>query len=246
MTSGRRIVTASGAILSGSAHADDLIEQGGEALFEPSFWEARSQAARASAGRGAAWFVGSGSHHWVLRHYRRGGLLAPLLDDRYAWLGEDAVRAFAEFRLLARLAGHGLPVPTPIAARYRRSALCYRCDLLTQRIEAAQPLSARLAAGPLEEGGWREIGSAIARLHVAGADHADLNAHNVLIDGRGAVSVIDFDRGRLRAPGAWRARNLARLQRSLVKISRVLPEDRFSGAAWRCLLDGYAAATQGA
>ena len=34
-----------------------------------------------------------------------------------------------------------------------------------------------------------------------------------------AVSVIDFDRGRLRAPGAWTAGNLARLQRSLTKIA---------------------------
>ena len=45
---------------------------------------------------------------------------------------------------------------------------------------------------------WRAIGAAIARLHRGGVDHADLNAHNILLDGRGAVSVIDFDRGRVR------------------------------------------------
>ena len=38
-----------------------------------------------------------------------------------------------------------------------------------------------------------------------------------------AVSVIDFDRGRLRAPGVWTTRNLARLQRSLTKIAAGLP-----------------------
>jgi 3-deoxy-D-manno-octulosonic acid kinase len=55
------------------------------------------------------------------------------------------------------------------------------------------------------------------------------------------VSVIDFDRGRLRSPGAWTTQNLTRLHRSLVKISRPLPADRFSAAAWQCLLAGYAA-----
>ena len=41
-----------------------------------------------------------------------------------------------------------------------------------------------------------------------GVDHADLNAHNILLDGRGAVSVIDFDRGRVRERGAWTVQKL--------------------------------------
>jgi len=57
-------------------------------------------------------------------------------------------------------------------------------------------------------------------LHAAGADHADLNAHNILLDGDGVVSVIDFDRGRLRNGGSWMRRNLARLQRCLLYTSR--------------------------
>jgi 3-deoxy-D-manno-octulosonic acid kinase len=90
---------------------------------------------------------------------------------------------------------------------------------------------------------WREVGAAVARLHAAGADHADLNAHNILVGIDGVVSVIDFDRGMLRTPGgksgAWAARNLSRLHRSLVKVSRDLPPDRFSAAAWDRLLAGY-------
>ena len=73
----------------------------------------------------------------------------------------------------------------------------------------------------------------------AGVDHADLNAHNILLDSRGVVSVIDFDRGRVRERGAWTVHNLRRLHRSLAKISRQLPPDRFSGEAWECLLAGY-------
>ena len=89
---------------------------------------------------------------------------------------------------------------------------------------------------------WRAVGAAVARLHHAGVDHADLNGHNVLLDADGAVSVIDFDRGRLRAPGIWVTRNLARLRRSLAKISRGLPPGRYSGQEWEWFMVGYGTA----
>ena len=108
------------------------------------------------------------------------------------------------------------------------------------RIPDARPLSAVLAVAPLQEGTWRDVGAAVAQLHAAGADHADLNAHNILLDGGGAVSLIDFDRGRLRTPGGWTSGNLSRLRRSLVKVARELPPGRFSAAAWDWLLAGYA------
>jgi 3-deoxy-D-manno-octulosonic acid kinase len=199
----------------------------------------------ASRGRGSAWFLDSGAHRWVLRHYRRGGLIAALLHDRYLWLGESRVRAFAEFELLEGLRALALAVPRPVAARYERRGLTYTCDLIMERIDAA-PLSLRLGEQSLAEEIWRRIGATIARLHRARVDHADLNAHNILIDAQGAVSVIDFDRGRLRAPGraARRAarRNLARLHRSLVKVARELPPDRFTPGTWSWLLAGYARA----
>ena len=89
----------------------------------------------------------------MLRHYRRGGFIARLSRDRYVWTGEARVRAFAEWRLLELLTERGLPVPKPIAARYQRSGLLYRCDLITQRIADAQPLSAALAVGALARSG---------------------------------------------------------------------------------------------
>ncbi len=150
------------------------------------------------------------------------------------------MRAFAEWRLLARLHAGGLPVPQPIAARYRRAGILYRCDLIMRRIAGAEPLSAILAGAALEAGIWGAIGGVIARLHAAGVDHADLNAHNILLDGRGSVSLIDFDRGKLRPPGAWKARNLQRLHRSLRKISAELPEGRFTTTTWNWLVAGYA------
>jgi len=233
---GVRIVTADGAMLVDPERFGDL----GRSAFEPDFWAARGELEAARRGRGAAWFIGPGRHPYVLRLGRRGGLIARFSKDRYLWHGEDGVRAFREFRLLSTLAARGLPVPRPLAAQYARSVLSYRCALISERIADAEPLSAVLQRERLHDATWRGVGAAVARLHAAGADHADLNAHNILLDGRGAVSVIDFDRGVLRAPGAWAARNVARLHRSLLKISRGLPAQRFTPADWNHLLVGYA------
>src|SRR6185312_24099 len=58
----------------------------------------------------------------------------------------------------------------------------------------------------------------VGRFHRAGIWHADLNAHNVLVSPAG-LHLIDFDRGRQRAPAAgWRLANLRRLRRSLLKL----------------------------
>ncbi|HWJ34028.1 MAG TPA: 3-deoxy-D-manno-octulosonic acid kinase [Steroidobacteraceae bacterium] len=243
---GQRIATAGGAMLADPNSLGNLsgVATPGvtlEDLFDPIFWAARGQLVDVTGGRGAAWFIAD-SERWALRHYRRGGFVARLLKDRYAWAGEKRVRAFAEWRLLEELARRGLPVPKPIAARYERTGFLYRCDLITERIPNARPLSAVLSLAPLQESTWRDVGAAVARLHAAGVDHADLNAHNILLDGGGAVSVIDFDRGRLRTPGAWAAGNLSRLRRSLIKISRDFPAGRFSAAVWEWLLAGYASA----
>jgi 3-deoxy-D-manno-octulosonic acid kinase len=243
---GRRIATATGAMLADPLILGNLPQDGAESLFDPQFWRSRGQLQEARGGRGSAWFIASGERQWVLRHFRRGGFIARWSRDAYVWMGEDEVRAFAEWRLLDILTQRGLPVPKPVAARYQRTGLRYRCDLITQRITDAEPLSAALAQGAIPQPLWRAIGATIARLHCAGVDHADLNAHNILLGVKGAVlgaedavSVIDFDRGRLRAQGAWSARNLRRLRRSLAKISPALPPGRFSDETWAWLTAGY-------
>ena len=236
---GRRIATATGAMLSDPACLGNLPQDGAESLFDAEFWRLRGELIDVTRGRGSAWFVASGVRQWALRHYRRGGFIARFSQDRYVWAGEDRVRAFAEWRLLELLSRRGLPVPKPVAARYQRSGLLYRCDLITQRIVGARPLSETLKDGAISESTWHAVGAAVAELHRAGVDHADLNAHNVLLDTRGVVSVIDFDRGRLRAPGAWALRNLRRLRRSLGKVSRGLPADRYSPQIWEWVLAGY-------
>ncbi|MFI4890814.1 MAG: 3-deoxy-D-manno-octulosonic acid kinase [Steroidobacterales bacterium] len=223
-----------------AARSMALFDEHGEALFTPEYWQARGALTPAARGRGSAWFIASGSFDWVLRHYRRGGWLATQVSlDRYLWSGEARVRALVEWRLLDELLKRGLPVPEPIGARYLRCWTTYRCDLITRRIPDAAPLSDLLAADRLGAALWRSLGATIARFHAAGVDHADLNAHNILMAPAGAFSIIDFDRGRLRPPGPWRAGNLGRLQRSLLKVSRTLPAGRFVPADWDELLAGY-------
>src|SRR5688572_14490411 len=155
-------------------------------------------------GRGAVWFVRGEFGSGVLRHYRRGGLIARINGDRYLWQDEEATRGFREFRLLATLLARGLPVPAPLVAGYRRYGLYYRADLLTALIPQAQTLAQRLKHGWPDLATWRQIGATLASFHAAGAYHADLNAHNVMLDDAGGVWLIDFDRGELRAPvWAW-------------------------------------------
>ncbi len=210
--------------------------------FVPERWRERGALRTQAGGRGGVQLIATPAGECVLRHYRRGGMVAALMGDRYLWRGADATRCFAEFRLLAEIARLGLPGPVPVAARYRRSGLFYRADLITRRIADAQTLAECLAAGQLDAELAREVGALVARFHRAGIWHADLNAHNVLVTAA-ALHLIDFDRGRLRAPAeGWRLANLERLHRSLLKLGAAAQgEAAFRTVVWTPLLDAYEA-----
>lgn len=183
--------------------------------FDPRAWREAATPV-GEGGRGAAWFVEAPFGAAVLRHYLRGGLAARISRDRYLWQGADSTRSFAELRVTRQLFDAGLPVPRPLAALYRREGAFYRAAIVLQRLADVRPFA---ALAHTDEAPWRETGRLIARFHLAGLDHADLNAHNILFDGSGKGWLIDFDRGRLRKPSrAWREANLARLQRSLQKL----------------------------
>jgi hypothetical protein len=148
----------------------------------------------------------------------------PLLVAR-----EEATRPFRELRMTAALHAAGLPVPAPVAARYVRAGLPSVPDFLHRAHCGVRTLSAALAEWPAAV--WTTVGQCVRRLHAAGAWHADLNAHNILValppadaaaGSAPLVHVIDWDRGQLHAqPLAARAArgNLLRLQRSLQKLA---------------------------
>ncbi|WP_086065895.1 3-deoxy-D-manno-octulosonic acid kinase [Bordetella genomosp. 8] len=191
------------------------IAQPGPELFDPGHYGEHASTVQAG-GRQAAWFVDGGFGHGVLRHYRRGGMVARLSRQRYVWLGEARTRCFMEFQLLESLASQGLPVPAPLAAGYWRvGRLGYEAAILVARLPDVRPLAALL-----DQPVWDVAADAIARMHQAGVWHADLNAYNILVDARGKAWIIDFDRGR--QGGVTRAgqrRNIERLRRSLEKVA---------------------------
>lgn len=208
-------------------------------LFSRSFWRDADALREVAGGRGSVCFLRTEHGPWVLRHYRRGGLIAHISADRYLWLGAARTRSFAEWRLLARLRELGLPVPTPIAAGYVRSGPTYRADLITEELAGARTLADAMS-GALSADVWRGVGRTIAAFHAHGVHHADLNAHNILLSGTldaPDVHLIDFDRGRIRARGVWERQVVERLHRSLDKISRQR-NVAFGMEQWGWLLEG--------
>ena len=202
-------------------------------------WLDRQRARPVAAGRGGNWFIDADDGAWVLRHYRRGGFVARLVADRYLWTGYARSRSLREFRLLTELRAAALPVPRPLAARVVRRGLVYRADLITEVLPGTVTLAARLALHAIDPAELGAVGRCVRAMHDMGVWHADLNAHNILLDDSGRVFLIDFDRARRRAGGHWKAGNLARLRRSLDKLAG--PGQGFDPARWQTLLDGYRA-----
>ncbi len=187
--------------------------------FDPASSELAAQPVQ-SGGRGSAWFVRGPFGDGVLRHYRRGGAMARLSQDRYLWGGEARVRSVAELRLLEALQARGLPVPAPIAAAWWRDGATYRAAIVIARIPDTRTMASELSSGVDNESGWRDAGAMIARFHDAGLEHGDLNAHNILFDAIGRSWLIDFDKSHLRAKLDRRRAeaNLSRLERSIRKV----------------------------
>jgi len=239
MTDEQFIATAGGGILYDASR----LSKPDEEMFSRSHWASLGAIEEIAGGRssiavlnaGAAGADAAGSR-WVLRHYRRGGLVAQLSQDSYLWTGAARTRSFAEWRLLAELRRRGLPVPAPIAARYVRGLVTYRADLITELLPNTRTLADAITGCDLPEAGWRAVGKTIAAFHREGVHHADLNANNILLaESSPAVFVLDFDRGRIEARGAWEQAVLARLRRSLEKITSQRADVRFGERQWHWL-----------
>lgn len=175
---------------------------------------------------------------WVVRRYRRGGLAAPLLGERYVRLGPPRPERELTASALAR--ARGIRTPAVVAgATYRgggASGLLYRAELVTELVPGAASLAAALFgpdafAPPDRVRALAQAGRLVRDLAEAGLAHADLNAGNVLVGGAGEDAwVVDLDRCRVLAParepgsvrdtGARAATMLRRLERSLAKLGR--------------------------
>ncbi|HUQ53374.1 MAG TPA: 3-deoxy-D-manno-octulosonic acid kinase [Gammaproteobacteria bacterium] len=206
--------------------------------FDPAEWRRAGAVAIETSGRGEVLIVAHGPETWVLRHYRRGGLVARLIDDHYVWFGAESTRAFREWRLLRKLRAAGLPVPNPVAARIYRTGVIYTADIITTYLPATHKLSWYIEQGGAPADCWQRIGAMIRAVHDHGVDHPDLTAHNVLLDETGKTFLVDFDNAQLKPPGDWQRLGLERFNRSLRKVALETGTD-FDAAAWREIEAGY-------
>jgi 3-deoxy-D-manno-octulosonic acid kinase len=177
----------------------------------------------AGEGRAATGLVAlpAGGASAVVRRLQHGGVLGPLLRDRYL----SATRSRRELVITERLRAAGAPVPEPVFALALRRGRFWTHALATVYEEGAVDALQFLASAPDEARVLRAsaaIGAAVRRFHDAGGRHPDLHVKNLLLRetraGAEAI-VIDLDRaGAGSAPGvAARARELGRLWRSLRK-----------------------------
>ena len=133
-----------------------------------------------SSGRGKAWFVRGERFPMVLRRYRRGGMMARLLGDRFLGVFPESSRAFLEYALLERMISLGLPVPMPVAAIAEKKGLFIRCSMLEERIEDSRSVAEIIAERALSAEETDAIGMTIRRFMDAGVYHSDLNIRNIL------------------------------------------------------------------
>jgi len=176
-------------------------------------------AERLGTGRGAAYRVHiAGAPPAVVRIGRRGGAVGRLVRETYLGVRPRPWRELA-VSLAARR--NGAPVPEVLAVRVD-GWMAYRSAIVTAEIpDARTAIEALRGAEPdARVRIARAAGVAVARLHDAGVQHADLNLTNILV-GAGGGTIVDLDRARV-VPGSLgggaRRRNLARLCRSAKKL----------------------------
>ena len=193
-----------------------------------------------SAGRQPVYRFAANDHHFVLRHYYRGGIPAHFTKDRFLFRGWYATRAYKELNILLAMTKIGLPVPFPVAARVKAGRFGYVADIIMHELPNAQPIAGILTERELSPAEWGEIGKTIRRFHRLGFQHVDLNANNILLDANSQVHLVDFDRCKRRSYAqGWAMAGIARLRRSLQKLQKKNEEFHFRQEDFKLMLKAY-------
>lgn len=195
------------------------------------------------SGRGKIKRLVVDSENFVLRHFYRGGWVRHFSRDLYILPPTSETRVEGEVKLLQKLRKFNLAVPEPAAIKIQRLGVFCRMDILLKEIKDARNLVEVLRFETIKEDVWRDIGRTIQSLHQINFFHADLNAHNILLDKNNKVWLVDFDKSCFMNlfPWIWKKQNLGRLHRSLSKEKACNATFYFENAAWGNLLLGYQA-----
>lgn len=174
--------------------------------------------AKPITGRGTAWAIKPDGEYWLVRHYHRGGMVAPLLHDRYAkWAGN---RALNELQVSITARARGIPTPQVVAAAAYPGPLFSRFDMAVEFIDHARDLAQLLFEDRIVAAD--DIARAAAAISTSvrhGLIHPDLNLKNILVT-RSNAYVLDLDRCTLeedRVSAAAADRMRKRFLRSLTK-----------------------------
>lgn len=198
-------------------------------------------------GRGTVHVVSGAQEgeRWAVRHFRRGGLLAPITGDRY-FRGWGLPRPFAEAAASEVCRARGIPTPQVMAAAVYGRGPLYRGDLVTRYVPGTVTLARFLVE---KEGGGREClralelaGRLTRSLAERGVLHPDLNVKNILLDAGADPAqgyVLDLDRVQLSRGVSVEGDGMyQRLARSLRKWERLsgltLPPE-----GWAALESGW-------
>jgi tRNA A-37 threonylcarbamoyl transferase component Bud32 len=150
---------------------------------------------------------------FILKREARGGLTGPLLPDRFLRLAP--FRREWEDAALAAEAGLS---PTPAARVYLHRGFLTAVYTLIEEVAGGRSLMDLMAGAGTPP--WGAAGEAVARLHLLGLVHGDLNAGNLLSAPSGAVLLLDFRHSRREGPpppARSRRDNVLRLSRSVRK-----------------------------
>jgi 3-deoxy-D-manno-octulosonic acid kinase len=189
----------------------------------PATWEAWLGKA-SGPGRGGTARVLLPDGPAVLKRMRRGGLTAPLWQDRFP----GAARLVGNLVVAVEVARRGVPTAAPLTLLLRRGRVgLYEGWLGVAELPGAMDLLSRLERDPPP--GRPELAAVLAqvrRMHDAGIEHRDLNLGNLLVRPAGEgweAFVIDLDRAVLHdgpLPPGLRQSALRRLERSYAKRFR--------------------------
>jgi 3-deoxy-D-manno-octulosonic acid kinase len=189
----------------------DPVREALESAGDLTAWAAPRAERTVETGRGTVYAVRLGPILAAVRHFHRGGWMAPLLGDRYS---DSPPRPFAELAVSERIRAAGVMTPRILAAIVTPIRFGYQADLATVWLEPGHDLEALLTPNrypPSHRAAALEAaGATIGRAHRAGLDHADLNLANVFVQpreaGRWTAALLDLDRARLvdPAPAAFK------------------------------------------
>ncbi|MEP0357571.1 3-deoxy-D-manno-octulosonic acid kinase [Paraglaciecola sp.] len=212
-------------------------------IFTKKYWQSKDALIGKAAGRGTTYFFKHDNKEYVLRRYRRGGLIGKVLSDQYFYNGLKNTRAWLEFNLLEHMHNQKLHCPAPVAARVVKYGMYYCADIILEKIPEALDLHHILMQQTLPIEAWQTIGKTIADFHNHQVYHHDLNIRNIMLDNTLKAWLIDFDKCAIKPEGDWKPSNIERLKRSFDK-EKTLAKINWQQSDWETLLQAYTQALQ--